>query len=70
MVMGDDRPTAYDNGDDNGDRGPTPSPLSNRVTSSTPCKPAEQSLNMSSLVNSSMEMCNTSLDMAVVAFDE
>lgn len=37
-------------------REPTSSPLFNRVNTSTPCQSAEQSFNLSSLVNSSMEM--------------
>lgn len=56
----DARPTADDNGD--------PPTLSNRATTSTSIQSAEQSFNLSNLINSSMEMCNTSLDWAVVAF--
>lgn len=38
-------------------RGHTPSPLSNRATTSTPTQSAEQSFNLSSLVNSSNRKC-------------
>uniref|UniRef100_K1RRW5 Heat shock 70 kDa protein 12B n=1 Tax=Magallana gigas TaxID=29159 RepID=K1RRW5_MAGGI len=58
----DDQPTADSN--DAGEH--TPFPLSNRATTSTSTQSAEQSFNLSSLINSSMEMCNTSLDRAVV----